>query len=177
MHSHRTPAIPSRSQIIYMDVGPEPDVVSEVPAFMVRVFVDNDVVAVPEPVVAEADVVGGDAEVEAAEPEAIGATAAEMPDVATAEAAGEAAVFPGVVEMVMGVVATRVMADPLAVRVDVRRVGMSRLVVEVRIFRRGMRSLNRTWTMRGDMCRPTSDATEMLGEGDEGDEGKQAAYR
>jgi hypothetical protein len=37
-------------------VGSQPDVVSQIPAVMIGVFVDDDVVAVPEPVIAEADI-------------------------------------------------------------------------------------------------------------------------
>lgn len=70
---------------------------------MVGIFVD-DVVAVPEPAVAEAEVIGSDAEKETTEAEAAGAAAGEMPDVAAAEAAGEASVLKGMIEMVVRVV-------------------------------------------------------------------------
>jgi hypothetical protein len=60
---------------------------------VVGVFVDDDVVVIPKPVVAESDVIRGDAEVEATEPDSVWASAAEMPDVAAAEAAGEASVL------------------------------------------------------------------------------------
>ena len=77
---------------------------------MVGVFVDDDVVVIPKPVVAESDVIRGDAEVEATEPETVWASAAEMPDVPTAEAAGEASVLPGMVDVVVRIVAAGVMA-------------------------------------------------------------------
>jgi hypothetical protein len=78
-----------------MNVGSEPDVVGEVPAVVVGVFVDHDIVAIPKPVAAEADIVGSDAEIESAEPKAIRAASAEVPDAAATEAAGKVAVLPG----------------------------------------------------------------------------------
>ncbi len=60
---------------------------------MVGIFVDDDVVVIPKPVVAESNVIRGDAEVEATEPDSVWASAAEMPDVAAAAAAGEASVL------------------------------------------------------------------------------------
>ena len=51
-----------------MDVGAKSYVVGEVPAFVVGIVVDDDVVAIPEPVVAEAEVIRRDAEIKAAEP-------------------------------------------------------------------------------------------------------------
>ena len=118
---------------------------------MVGVFVDHDIVAVPKPVAAEADVVGSNAKVEAAEPETIGAAAAEVPDVAAAEAASKVAVLPGMVEVVVNIVMAGVVADPFAVGVNVRRGGMASLVVEVRGLRRWMGCARRLGTVGGDV--------------------------
>ena len=111
---------------------------------MVGIFVDDDVVAIPEPVVAEAEIVRRDAEIEAAEPEAAGTASREMPDVAAAEASGEVTVFPGMVEVIVNVVVAGPVADPFPVRVDVRCVGMSDFVVVVRGRRGWMRCRLRT---------------------------------
>jgi hypothetical protein len=78
-----------------VDVGSEADVVGEVPAGVVGIVVDDDVVGVPEPSVRVGEVPGGYAEVEAAEPEAGWTSSAETPDVGGAEAAGEVAVLVG----------------------------------------------------------------------------------
>ena len=80
-----------------MDVSTQSDVVSQVPAVVVGIFVNDDVIAVPEPVAAEANVIRSHTEIEAAEPEAVGAASGQMPNVATAEAAGKASVFPGMI--------------------------------------------------------------------------------
>ena len=53
-----------------VDVGAEPGVVGEVPAGVVRIFVDDDLVGVPKPAVNIAKVVRSYAEVEASKPEA-----------------------------------------------------------------------------------------------------------
>jgi hypothetical protein len=108
-----------------VNVGPEPDVVGEIPAHVVGIFVDHDLIAIPGPVAAEAEVDWSHTEVEAAEPEAAGATAAEVPDVAASEAAGEVAVFPGMIEMEPGSVVAVVVSDPGAVVMDMRSFRMS----------------------------------------------------
>lgn len=132
-----------------MDVGAEANVVGKVPAVVVGVFVDNDIVTVPEPVAAEADVVGGDAEIESAEPKAIRAASAEVPDMAAAEAASKVAVLPGMVEVVVDIVMAGIVTDPFAVGVNVRHVGMASLVVEMRGLRRWMRCARRLGAWAG----------------------------
>ena len=104
---------------------PSLHVVGEIPAVVVGIFVDHDLVAVPVPVVAIGEIKRGNAEVEAAKPEAAGAASADAPDVAAAEAAGEAAMLPGMIEVEAGVVASSVVSNPLAVVVDVRSFGMA----------------------------------------------------
>jgi len=108
------------SHIRDMNVGAEPDVVGEIPADVVGVVVDDDVVAIPEPVATIADVEGRDAEVVSAEPEAVGTTASKAPHEAGAESALKMAVFPGMVEVEAGVAASPIVADPFAILVDVR---------------------------------------------------------
>ena len=117
------------AEIGYVNVGAEPDVVGEVPADVVGIVVDNDVVVVPAPIVARIVIVLGDAEEEAAEPEAVARSAFNAPNMGASNCAGEAAVFPGMIEMVVTVVAAGVVADPAIVfGVDVRSFGVRRLV-------------------------------------------------
>ena len=133
---------------------------------MVRIVIDNDIVAVPQPVIAEADVIRGNAEIEAAEPESVRTAAPEMPNVTATEAAGKAAVLPGMIEVVVRIIGAGVVANPLAVSVDVRCIGMAGLVVKVTGFLsgRGMRSVHWRWAMGGNVCRSTSNGPAMLGE-------------
>lgn len=113
-----------------MTVCAEADVVGQVEAVVVGVFIDDDLVSAPIPVVAKAIVGGENAEGEATEPEAFAIAAFDAPDVAAAETAVEAAVSPGMIDMVVDVSAAGVVADPFAIGVDVGGVGMAFLVVE-----------------------------------------------
>lgn len=86
-----------------VNVGAQADVVGQVPAHVVGIIVNDDVIAGPVPVVTIAKVRGGDAEVEAAEPEAARTAASETPDVFGTKPGGEMAVRPGMIEMEAGV--------------------------------------------------------------------------
>ena len=111
-----------------VDVGAEAHVVGQVEAIVVGIFVDDYLVGAPLPVVAETVVVGEDAEVEAAEPEAIAAASFDAEDVAAAEAAVEMAMLPGMIDVVVGIIAAGIVADPFAISVHVGSFGVSRLV-------------------------------------------------
>jgi hypothetical protein len=114
---------------------------------MVGIFIDHDLIAVPEPVTAQGKVKGGDAESEAAKPETAGAASTDAPDVAAAEAAGEAAVLPGMIEVEAGVIASGVVSDPSAVVVDVRSFRMA-FPVAIRLgCGPGGRAASRGWTV------------------------------
>jgi len=59
----------SSTQVHDVDVGTQPHVVGEVPAVVVRVFVDHNLIAVPEPVTAVTHVERCDIEIETSKPE------------------------------------------------------------------------------------------------------------
>jgi hypothetical protein len=86
---------------------------------VVGVLVDDDLVTAPQPIVAEGIVVWCDAEVESAEPETLSSPAFEPEDVVAAETAGEAAVLPRVIEVVVSIAAAGIMSEPPAVLVHV----------------------------------------------------------
>jgi len=113
------------AKILHVDVGAQPDVIGEIPALMVGIFIDHDVVSVPVPVIDESQVKGGDAEVEATKPEAARASSCDAPGMSTAEAAVKVAMLPGMIEVEAGIVAPASVSDPFAVVVNVRRVGMA----------------------------------------------------
>jgi hypothetical protein len=89
-----------------------------------------------------------------------------MPDVATAEAAGESSVLSGMVDVVVRIVAAGVMADPLAVGVDVRGVGVSGAVVEVSVVMgwRGMGIPHWSRAVGRDVGGAAADSAAMLSE-------------
>ena len=55
-----------------------------------------------------------------AEPEAVAASAAEAVNMAAAKAAGEAAVLPRAIDVIVGIIATGIVTDPSVVVMDVR---------------------------------------------------------
>ena len=113
-----------------MDVGSQPHVVGQIPAIVIRIVVEDDVVIIPIPVIAIADVEGCDAEIVSAEPEAARTTAPKTPDMAASDGEREVAVLPGMVKMEAGVVASGVMSYPAVVGMNVRGLGMAGLVTE-----------------------------------------------
>ncbi len=137
------------SEVEDVDVGAKADVVGQIVAFVVGIVVDDDLVAAPVPPGAVAYVKGSNTPEEAVEAEAVGAAAVEMPDVAATDAAGEMAVLPGVIEMVVGVVFTGVVTDPLAVVMNVGRFGMARFIGAVLFLWRRLGFLVGCGSVRG----------------------------
>jgi len=143
-------------QIQHVDVRSQPYVVGEVVPVVVGIFVDYDVVPIPEPVIAKAEVKRRNAEIEAPKPETAWSSSAEVPDVAAAESAGEVAVLPGMIEVVVNVIAAGVVSDPFAVGVDVGSIGMPLFVVEVTILLCWMRFPHRSGAMSGNVSSSTA---------------------
>jgi hypothetical protein len=109
-------------------ISPESRVIGQVPAWIVGIVIEDDVVRIPEPAVAIGQVIRRNAEVESAEEKPVRAPAAEPVDIARSKAAGEVAVLPGMVKVIVRVAAG--VADPAAVVVNMRRIGMAGLVAE-----------------------------------------------
>lgn len=117
-----------------MDIGSEPNVIGKVPADVIGIVIDDDVIGIPQPAVTETNVVWCNREIKTAEPEATGTTACKVPDMAASDTAGEVAMFPGMIQMVMGIVAAGIMANPLSIGMDVGSIRMSFLVAEFAVF-------------------------------------------
>ena len=60
----------SLAEIHHVDVGAQPDVIGEIPANVIRVFIDYDLIGVPVPAIAVTDVVRSHTKIETAKPEA-----------------------------------------------------------------------------------------------------------
>ena len=146
-----------------MDIGAQPDVIGQVPTGVVGIVVKDDLVAVPDPVIAEGIVERGDLEGEAAEPETLPVSSGDPEDMAGAETAREASVFPGVIEVIVLIAAAGIVSDPaVAVRVDVWSVRVPGLVAKisgraVAGSATGATSRSRGRAARGNM--PAADAT------------------
>src|SRR5271157_450536 len=119
-----------RSHIHHVHIRAEAHVVGQVPADVIRIVIDHDVVGIPQPSVAEGNVKRRYVPVPAVEPEAAGASAAQMPHMPAAKSAGKAAMLEGVVKMIVRVAASRVVAHP-ALAFHVRNAGVSGLVAVV----------------------------------------------
>lgn len=120
------------AEIHHVDVGAQPDVIGEIPANVIRVFIDYDLIGVPVPIIAITDVVGSHTKIETAKPEPIRTTSREAPFVALAEATGKVAVLPRMIEMVVWIIGAGVVSNPdVAPCVNVRRIWVARLIGEV----------------------------------------------
>src|ERR1700689_2249618 len=108
-----------RSEVLHVNVSSQPRVVGEIPAVMVGIFVDHDLVAIPEPVGGQCQVKRGNAESPSVKPETARTAPADVPHVAASEAAGETAVLKGMIKVETGIIASSVMPYPGAVVVDV----------------------------------------------------------
>lgn len=117
-----------------MNVDAEPRIISEIPTWIIRVFVNYDRVGVPEPIGNVRNVHGGYAPVPVVKPKSVRTAACQAPFVAATETAGEMAVLPR-----MGQMKTRIMgfmAYPMArPGVYVRRVRMPGPVADVGMLR------------------------------------------
>ena len=116
------------SQKFHVSVGTEPHVISQIPAIVVRILIDHDLVGIPKPVTHEAEIGRGNAEEEAIESETLRTASREVKYVAWSEATCKASVLPGMIEMIGRVVAAGIMSDPLVVRVNVRSFWMPGLI-------------------------------------------------
>lgn len=112
-----------------MAIRAEPDVIRQIPTIVVGVSVNHDVVRIPEPVAASVIVVRRNAKKEAAEPKTVPVSTRKAVDVAAADFTRETPMLKRMIEVVVRVVSTSVMPNPLIIgRVNMRRRGMSSLV-------------------------------------------------
>lgn len=125
----------SRPEILNVAVGAEPDVVRQVPTNVIGIRVNDDVIGIPEPVAAGIIIIRSDTKEKAAEPEAISRPAGKPVDVAAADFTREMSMLPRVIQVVVRIVWTSVVTNPLIViRVNVRGRRMSALVAVVRML-------------------------------------------
>jgi hypothetical protein len=120
----------------HVNVSAQPRVVSEVPAVVIRIFINNDLVSIPEPIIDEAVVVRGNTEIKPADPETVPVPACKPENMLGSEAAGKASVLPGPIEVVVGIIPAGLMSDPGAVSMNVGSFRMSGPIRKSMIFRR-----------------------------------------
>ncbi len=122
-----------------MNVGPQPDVVSQIVAHVIRIVVNHNIITVPEPVIDITEIGVCDREVEAAKAKAVRITSTQPPNMPCTNGSRKAPMLPWMVEMV-----TRVMSF-MAYPTIVFCVHMGRFRMAFRI---AVRARCRCWLVR-----------------------------
>ncbi len=133
-----------------MHIRAQAHVIGKIPTAMVGIGVDDNLIGVPEPAVAEGNVGRGDIPVPAIEPEAGRSTAGKMPHMTAAKATGELAMRKGLVEVVAGIGRAGIVTYP-GFAIYMRDIGVAGLVTVIAIrFSRMRRGLDWPGPMRGN---------------------------
>lgn len=119
-----------------MDVGAQPCVVGQVPAGIIGIVIEHDIVTVPKPAITKGYIGRGNTEEETAKPEAIRSATFNPPDVPCTDLSGKMPVLPGMIQVIARIVSAFVPNPLVIVRVDVGRFRVSWLIVESAIVLR-----------------------------------------
>jgi hypothetical protein len=95
---------------------------------MVGIFVDRDGIIVPVPIPGVVIIIRSHAEVPVVEPETFAISSAKVIYVSAAEPTGEAAVFPGMIDMIVRIITARIVPNPSVIVMDVRDFRVIRLI-------------------------------------------------
>jgi hypothetical protein len=121
--------LPLAAKILDVGVGAEPRVVTQVPAIMIRIFVDHNLIAGPVPVRDDVVIVRGDVPIVIAEPEALPIAPRQDEYMLRAETAAEVSMRPRLRELLMRIPGATIMAYPSVVLgVDMRDSRMALLI-------------------------------------------------
>ena len=109
-----------------MSVRAQPRVIGKIPANMVWILVDHDLIASPIPARHDVEIVRGDVPVEVVEPEALRVSSRQHEYMLRSKTAAEMSVCPWLSEMVMRIGSATIVSNPFIVlRVNVRNVRMT----------------------------------------------------
>ncbi len=121
---------PLASQIQHVHIGSQARVVRQVISNVVGIVIDDDVIAVPQPVVASIVIVRSCLKEESADVKALAVAAVQPPDVPGPEGPGEASVLPGMIKMIVRISPAGFVPHPaIVLSVNVRRGRMPGLVL------------------------------------------------
>lgn len=134
-----------------MNVGTQSHVVGEIPTYVIGVVIKGDVVPVPPPIATVSGIGGRYVEIIAPEPETARTASLQMPDMTRAKSAVEMPVLPRMVEMETHILASPVVSHPLAIRMNVRTVGMI-IVVPERTVRISRGAVILLWSTAGNIA-------------------------
>src|SRR4051794_18168667 len=101
-----------------MNISARTGVICKIVSGMVRIIVNDDLIAIPIPAIHVTEVVRCNSEVEAVEPEPIRAAAGQPPDVPRPETAPESAVLPRMLDTIVLVMTPHVVAYPASALID-----------------------------------------------------------
>ena len=102
---------------------------------MIGIVVDDDRIGIPQPVVHIPVLERSDAEISTVEPEALAIAALQMENVAGSETEGESAMLVWTVQMKAPIVRREILVThPLAVRMDVRSVGVPVAIAKITLL-------------------------------------------
>ena len=112
-----------------MSVPAYPRVISEIPANMFGVFIDHDLITSPVPACDDIVIIGGNIPIEIAEPEALPIPSSQHEYALRSTATAEASMLPRLLDVIMRIIGSTSMSDPLIVPgVNVRNLRMAPFV-------------------------------------------------
>jgi hypothetical protein len=117
-------------QVHYVHIGSEPQVIGKVPAGMIWICIDGNCVGIPVPITAIDRVKLGNVPIPVAERESSGRAARQSPHVLATVPTLPAAVFPGILNSIVLIVAPGVVTDPVRA-VNMGVVGMPVMILKV----------------------------------------------
>src|ERR1700722_17849332 len=124
-----------------MYIGAEANVVGQIPANMVGILVDHNLIRIPEPIIAECQIGRSHRPIPAIEPEPARSSTANSPHVTGTKPASKVAMLPWLIEMVVRIAGAGIVPNPL-LPFHVRSSRMAGLCGSVRMrsggFRRAM---------------------------------------
>lgn len=98
-----------------MGVSAQPDIIGQVIADVIRIVIDDDVIIVPEPWARVVIVVRRNLKQIAPNIKPIRAATAQTPNVPRAKAGSEMSMLPGIVEVIVLIIAARIVANPAVI--------------------------------------------------------------
>ena len=122
-----------RAEVLHVDVSAQPGVVGEVPAIVIRIVVDHDLIAVPQPVAAVGESNAATLKKNPPNQNRPGPPPPRRKTWSRPNPPGNA-LLERMIDVIVAIVTTRVMSNPIAVRVHVRRIWMSLAVAERVVF-------------------------------------------
>src|ERR1700733_7061637 len=123
-----------------MRISAESHIVGKVPAWVIRVFIDDNLIGIPQPVRTESEIGRSNRPEPPVKPEPARSTSSEYPGVFGSKAAVEVAMLKGLVKMICRVVGAGIMTNPDLPFVHMRHIGVAGLIAVVTARRGRCRS-------------------------------------